>query len=114
VFPTTLPEGTRLSRCSVAPPEAPDRLDLDYVVDPGQRYSFSISEGPALGPADSPRGPERERLTVDGVQLGVHEWGDERFHSIDVVLRRHGVPVRIRSDLDRELVIAIAVSLEPI
>jgi len=108
-----LPERARLEACTVAGEDPPPWVSLRYVVDPGRRYGFSMEQGDRGRPWDDTSPPGAERVVVDGVEIILLERGDESFRHIQLWLRSHDVPVLISSDLPRDVLVPVALSLEP-
>jgi hypothetical protein len=112
LLPTVLPEGTRLLACWLDPDDPPGWLGLSYVVDPGARNAIHIHEGPSVV-AQSDRVDSWEEAVVDGVETRIQERRGEGFHAVELFLHKEGIPVMVHSDLARDAVVAVALSLRP-
>jgi len=113
LLPTVVPEGARLGTCTVAGEDPPAWVSLHYVVDPGRRYSFSIEQGKHGLVPEGDLPPGTERLVVEGLEVTLVEHAGESFRTFQLWLRSHDVPVFITSDLPRDILLPVALSLEP-
>lgn len=109
VTPRLLPGGARLLKCFVDPAEQPEWVGLSWAIDPGNRYTLHLRQGPAVArDAERFRG---EEVIERGLRLVVEEAESQR------PLRRlfaetHAGWCELDSDLPLDTVVAIALSLE--
>jgi hypothetical protein len=109
LMPRSLPEGARLLRCLVDPAEQPEWVGLSWAIDPGHRYTLHLRQGPAVArEADRFRG---EEIMGQGVRL-LAEDAATRSTLHRMFAETHGGWCELDSDLPRETVMAIALSLE--
>jgi len=110
---SSLPEGSRLVRCSVPGEGPPDGLHLVYVVDPGALHTIEVSQGPRVATEELTAWTDWQTVSRDGVELQVREDKSETWYRAMALIERGGTTAVVSSDLPLENVIAIARSLEP-
>lgn len=114
LFPgSSLPEGSRLVRCTIPGEDPPDGLHLLYVVDPGALHTIGISQGPRVAAEERTAWADWRTVTRDGAEIWVREDETDTWYRAMALLERGGTAVVASSDLPLETVIAIARSLEP-
>lgn len=111
VLPTLLPEGARLSRCTLVGDGDQRRLTLFFVVDPGPRYSLLLKQGPTLEPPVPSAEEGWEATRVGGTEFWIREWQGRRL--VQLVVYRDDGAVFMQSDLPRDAIVAMVLSLMP-
>lgn len=109
---STLPEGSRLVRCTIPGENPPDGLHLVYVVDPGALHTIEVSQGPRVAAEEATAWPDWRTVTRDGVELQVREDESETWHRAMALIESRGTTAVVSSDLPLDTVMAIARSLE--
>jgi hypothetical protein len=109
LFPGVLPEGARLLRCLVDRDEPPGWMGMSWAIDPGQRYSLHIRQGPDL--AVEAGSADWEILERDGRQIQLRQLSSDVVRSLEVLMEQDGTWVQMDSDLPLETVLSVALAM---
>jgi hypothetical protein len=110
VLPRLLPEGARLLRCLVDPTDPPEWVGLSWAIDPGHRYTLHLRQGLAVvKEAERFRG---EEIIEQGLRLVVEQPESQRPVR-RLFAETNAGWCELDSDLPMDIVVAIALSLEP-